>query len=185
MVVIDVFEIYIILSKDHQQIKIVAHQMFRDLRVRLTQIETINVIVSTHTVESSNIVLFLASYIIKYADRIGTSICRRYDSNGFTEGQVIEALHRCEKFLEILVLWLIQRLEVHIDVLESQSIGMRDEREQCIGLATIRCSIEYCANAVWEQFTVPCVYTFFLRDVIKICPWQLAWLLSELHPVCN
>ena len=76
VVVIDVFKIYIVLSKDHQQINIVAHQMFRNLRVRLTQIETINVLVSTHAVESSNIVLFLASYIIKYDDRIGTSICR-------------------------------------------------------------------------------------------------------------
>ena len=75
VVVIDVFEIYIILSKDHQQINIVAHQMLWNLRVRLTKIETINVLVSPHTVESSIIVLFLASYFVKYDDRIGTSIC--------------------------------------------------------------------------------------------------------------
>ena len=111
---IDVFSIYIILSKDHQQINIVAHQMFRNLRVRLTQIEITNILVSTHTVEGSKVVLFLASYIVKYDDRIGTSICRRYDSIVFTEGKVFDALHGCEKRLEILVLWSIQRLGVPV-----------------------------------------------------------------------
>ena len=62
---------------------------------------------------------------------------------------------------------------------------MRDERKQCIGLAAIRWSTEYCANTVWKQFTVPCAYTFLLRDVIEICHRQLGRLLSELHPVCN
>lgn len=76
MIVVDMLEIYIVLSKDHEEINIVTHQMFRNLCIRLTKIEAINVLVSTHTVESSDVVLFLAGYIVEYDDGIGISVCR-------------------------------------------------------------------------------------------------------------
>jgi len=79
MIVVNVFQVGTILFEQDQQIRIIAYQMFRYPRVRLTQIEAVNVRVVTHRKVFSHRILLVACYIIKDKNRIWARLARWND----------------------------------------------------------------------------------------------------------
>ena len=76
VIVIDVFQINFILTENSQQIDIVSDQMFRDLRVRLTEVKAVDALVPSHAEVSSHAVLTLTCHIVEYEDGIGLRLVR-------------------------------------------------------------------------------------------------------------
>ena len=70
MIVVNVFHIGTILFEQDQKIRVVAYQMFKYPRVRLTDIEAVNVRVATHQKVFSHRILLVACHVIKDKNRI-------------------------------------------------------------------------------------------------------------------
>jgi len=70
VIVINVFQVGTILFEQDQQIRGVAYQMLRYPRVRLTEIEAINVVCRSTRKVFSHRILLVACYVIKDKNRI-------------------------------------------------------------------------------------------------------------------
>ncbi|KAL6254329.1 hypothetical protein P5V15_014378 [Pogonomyrmex californicus] len=73
------FQVGTILFEQNQQVCIVAYQMFRYPRVRLTEIEAIDVRVAAHRKVFSHSILLIARNVVEDKDRIGTCLARWND----------------------------------------------------------------------------------------------------------
>ena len=76
VIVVNVFQIGIILFEQKQQVRVVAYQMFRYPRVRLTEIEAVNVRVAAHRKVFSHRILLVAYYVIQDKNRIWARLVR-------------------------------------------------------------------------------------------------------------
>ena len=66
MILVHMFEIHLVLPKYCQQINVISYQMLWYVSIRLTEIETIHILMSTHAEKRSDIVLLLTCYIIEH-----------------------------------------------------------------------------------------------------------------------
>jgi len=69
MIVVNVFQVGTILFEQDQQVRIVAYQMLRYPRVRLTEIKAVNVRVVAHRKVFSPRILLVACYVVKDKNR--------------------------------------------------------------------------------------------------------------------
>ena len=88
MILEHMFEIHLVLTKYCQQINVISYQMLQYLSIRLTEIETIHILMSTHAEKRSDVLLFLTCYIIEYNNGIRHCIVGCNYLLMFTEGNV-------------------------------------------------------------------------------------------------
>ena len=90
---IHMFEIHVVLSKYCQQINVISYQMLWYVRARLTEIETIHLLMSAHAEKRSDVVLLFTCYIIEYNNGIQQCIVGCNYLLMFTEGKILNAIY--------------------------------------------------------------------------------------------
>ena len=78
MIVVNVFQVSTILFEQDQQVRVIAYQIFRYSRIRLAEIEAINV-AWRHRKIFSHRILLVACYVIKDKNRIWARLARWND----------------------------------------------------------------------------------------------------------
>ena len=94
MIVVNVFQVGTVLFEQNQQVRIIAYQVFRYPRVRLTEIETVAVRVATHQKVFSHRILLVACHVIKDKNRIWTRLARSNDVAVVGERKVADFVDR-------------------------------------------------------------------------------------------
>src|SRR5436190_9427858 len=137
VIVVSVSQIRTILFKQYHQIRVVAYQMFRYLGVRLTQVETINVHVTSHSEVLSDGVLLIASYVIEYEYRVRKCLARRDNVAILSECKITYIFQRCQQIFQVLICRLLQRFRVHVYVLETHAVRTLQQTYQYVGFTAI------------------------------------------------
>ena len=96
VIIVNVFQVGTILFEQDQQVRVVAYQMFRYPRVRLTKIEAVNVRVATHRKIFSHRILLVACHVIKDKNRIWARLVRWNDVAIVGKGKVADFIDRCK-----------------------------------------------------------------------------------------
>ena len=122
MIVVNVFQVGTVLFKQDQKVRVVTYQMFRYPRVRLTEIEAVDVRVATHRKVFSHRILLITCNVIKDKNRIWTRLARWNDVAVVGERKIADFVDRCKQIFEISILWLLQRFRVDVHVFKTHAI---------------------------------------------------------------
>ena len=71
VIVVDVLEVHLVLTKYREHVDVIPDQMLGNSSVRLTQIERIYILVSTHAEVSPHTVLLLAGDVVENHNAVG------------------------------------------------------------------------------------------------------------------
>ena len=98
MIVVNVFQVGTVLFEQDQKVRVVAYQMFRYPCERLTEIEAVNVRVTTHRKVFSHCILLVTCHVIKDKNRIWARLTRWNDVAVVGERKVADFVDRYRYF---------------------------------------------------------------------------------------
>ena len=111
--------------------------MFRYTAIRLTEINAVNVPMTTHAKICSHVVLLFTRHIVENHYRLRFCILGSHHFLVLAVGVVTDTLHILDNPAQEFVLVLVQGLRPNVNIFEFQAIRVYNEREQSIGLATV------------------------------------------------
>ena len=110
VIIVNVLEVYFVLTENHQKIGIIAHQMFRYTAISLTEINAVNVPMTTHAKIRSHVVLLFTRPIVENHYRLRFCILGSHHFLVLAIGVVADTLHILDNLAQEFVLVLVQGL---------------------------------------------------------------------------
>ena len=110
MIIVNVLEVHFVPTENHQEIDIVAHQMFRYTALRLTEINAVNVPMTTHAKICSHVALLFIRHIVENHYRLRFCILGSHHFLVLAVGVVMDTLHILDNLAQKFVLVLMQGL---------------------------------------------------------------------------
>ena len=108
VIIVNVLEVHFVLTENHQEIGIVANQMLRYAAIRLTEMNTVNIPMTTHAKICSHVVLLFTREIVENHYRLRFCILGSHHFLVLAVGVVVDILHILDNLARKFVLVLVQ-----------------------------------------------------------------------------